>query len=720
MMIQLTQNRKFIWKWQYRSSQGEVIGHTIRFEDEFGKKEVIPYFKFIQGQFKPGINASSRQLFGLDSLLSTLSTAQPVFVVEGEKCAAALHSLGLPAVTSIGGADAASKTNWSPLSSKDIVILWPDNDEPGIRYVKDVYRELKKLPTPPKSILLFECKDSDVPGYDAVDWILDQIKSINNTNTGADPITWDGYEKVPSHCAPKIEKSLMFVIENKNKVASFINQSEPEISDDWLEPIPLVEEFDPNFPLDIFPIPIRDFVAAVAESTETPVTFAASLALAALATASHKGYEVKIDQDYIEPLALWICCLLPPGSRKTQVFKLIFGPIFKYERERSKKMDSIIKAAEIEQNCRKERIEIKKSKAKACKNDNDWQQLLKEITDEEENLPVIPNDLRLHTSDITPENLATLMSYNNGCMSIISDEASSIIETIAGRYSGGKPNLDIYLKGHSASDVCVDRQTKSPIRIPRPVLTFGLAAQPEILKILHRKDGFRGLGFLARFIFIMPKSNIGERIGDTKNIPDSVSSEYERTITTILDLCHDNFLPSERLPIRLQLSKHANEQRLQLFREIEPQLKDGELLGSISDWASKLIGAFIRIIGILHIAQHAEGQPEAHEIAHLERAGDLLEFMIGHALKSFNAMSLDPTLERAYGILNWILEKRMNKFTLRECQYRFKSSFKTKAELMPCLDVLSERYYIRGPIKEHPSGSGRPSEIYIVNPILCP
>ncbi len=76
-----------------------------------------------------------------------------ICVVEGEKCADALHSIGLPAVTSIGGSSAARSSDWTPLRGMRVLILpdidtteWmSETDAPGTRYARDVEEILTGL-----------------------------------------------------------------------------------------------------------------------------------------------------------------------------------------------------------------------------------------------------------------------------------------------------------------------------------------------------------------------------------------------------------------------------------------------------------------------------------------------------------------------------------------------------------------------------------------------
>jgi uncharacterized protein (DUF927 family) len=63
----------------------------------------------------------------------------PVIVTEGEKKADAVARLfpGHVGTTSMGGAMAARQSDWSSLAGRDLII-WPDHDEPGRRYARDV------------------------------------------------------------------------------------------------------------------------------------------------------------------------------------------------------------------------------------------------------------------------------------------------------------------------------------------------------------------------------------------------------------------------------------------------------------------------------------------------------------------------------------------------------------------------------------------------------
>ena len=105
-----------------------------------------------------------------------------VFIVEGEKCADALTKLGLLATTS-GAAQSAKDANWQILTGREVT-LWPDNDEAGLQYVKDVTAKLTSLNATIKQI---DISLLNLPAKgDCVDWLVQFKASHGHDATKAD------------------------------------------------------------------------------------------------------------------------------------------------------------------------------------------------------------------------------------------------------------------------------------------------------------------------------------------------------------------------------------------------------------------------------------------------------------------------------------------------------------------------------------------------------
>jgi putative DNA primase/helicase len=136
-------------RWSYHSADGCVLFYVCRFEPAGERKQIVPLslWRDALGALRwrwRGV-PSPRPLFNLDKL--TNNPAAPVIVTEGEKAAEAVEKIygrAVVATTSPGGAQAAHKSDWTPLAGRR-VLIWPDADEPGARYAKDVAEILAGL-----------------------------------------------------------------------------------------------------------------------------------------------------------------------------------------------------------------------------------------------------------------------------------------------------------------------------------------------------------------------------------------------------------------------------------------------------------------------------------------------------------------------------------------------------------------------------------------------
>ncbi|MEZ5315478.1 MAG: YfjI family protein [Chlamydiales bacterium] len=482
---------------------------------------------------------------------------------------------------------------------------------------------------------------------------------------------------------------------------------------DWQAPIPLGAIDSPSFPEGVFPDAIEKFVGELSRSTETPRDLAGLTILAALATASHNKYVVQVKSDYREPVNLWTAVALPPGSRKSAVLAAAIKPIEKYEKQKQKLIEPLIK--EITSRNKSLEVRIRElrnmvAKAKEC----DFEALQQEIFTLEEKIEEPPAFPQLWTSDVTPENLGTLMVLNHECMAVLSDEAG-IFDILAGRYSSGIPNLDLFLKSHTGSPARVNRMGRPPDLLERAILTMGLTPQPDVLKGLGKNRTFRGRGLLGRFLYAMPRSNLGKRDLNASPMLPEVEAGYHRVLEAILE--HEM---SGDAQYALNLSPEAYEKWFGYSRAIEIQMDEGGPLAFMTDWAGKLAGQIARIGALIHIARYASEKPWMQAIS-MEDMGAAIKighYLSKHAQAVFDLMGADPALEGAKAVLRWVAANRYESFTFRDCQYAHKSRFKKAKELQDSIEVLLDNYFIIE--AEQEKKTGRPSRVLYVNPyIFC-
>lgn len=159
----------------YTDTDGVILFARLRMDHPTKDKWVRPLSCDNDGNWQlkePPFKKGQKPLYNLQRLAN--EPLEPVYVVEGEKCADALNALGLITTTS-GGADSAKSADWKLLAGRDVVI-WPDNDEPGIRYADDVTAILQALGCSVKRI---DVDPLELPHKgDCADW-LERFKTAN-------------------------------------------------------------------------------------------------------------------------------------------------------------------------------------------------------------------------------------------------------------------------------------------------------------------------------------------------------------------------------------------------------------------------------------------------------------------------------------------------------------------------------------------------------------
>jgi putative DNA primase/helicase len=128
--------------WRYCDKDGRTMVFIERQDRDGGKKDFYPWTWWRNSttgecKWRKKNIPDPRPVYGLELLAGN---DLPVLVTEGEgkcDCARAMLGAGWVAVSAMGGASAARKTDWAPLHGRRVAI-WPDNDEPGRRFAGQV------------------------------------------------------------------------------------------------------------------------------------------------------------------------------------------------------------------------------------------------------------------------------------------------------------------------------------------------------------------------------------------------------------------------------------------------------------------------------------------------------------------------------------------------------------------------------------------------------
>lgn len=183
-------------RYAYTDADGQVLYYQVRTDNPDGKKT----FSFTCPDGRKELpKLKKRPLYKLPEIIK--NPEMPVLLVEGEKCAEVPVD-GYIVVTWSGGVSSSNKTDFSPLYGRK-VILWPDNDEPGITAMNTIAEELREhggevriITIPAGKPLKWDIADARAEGEDLAG-IINQpapsalkIRSFSSVFEPREPIKW--------------------------------------------------------------------------------------------------------------------------------------------------------------------------------------------------------------------------------------------------------------------------------------------------------------------------------------------------------------------------------------------------------------------------------------------------------------------------------------------------------------------------------------------------
>lgn len=504
----------------------------------------------------------------------------------------------------------------------------------------------------------------------------------------------------------------------------------PSALDDWPEPEPIATRRPAEpWPVDVLPPWAADHCEAVAHRLQVPVDLCCQLFIGVMSTICAGRVDVSTGEGWVEPTNTWTATGMRSGTGKSPAEKMIVGPLRRLERE-------LVDRSAHER--RKAMVRKRKAKARLDANlkslDADsprvseadvWQAMA-----DFEALPE-PVEPRLLADDVTPEKLVQLLAHHDGRMAIVSAEAG-LFDMVAGAYGerGRTVNIDVYLKAFSGDALKVDRKGSADragvaISIPRPLLTVAVTAQPTVLASLAARPDLLHRGFVPRFMLALPDDLVGRRDVDAMFAPRALDTaeDYE---TELVRLGHRLWaLPT---PVVVQLDADALEVFHDWRRSMEQRLGRHGDLDAVNEWVAKLFSTALRLAALLHVA---DGNPldRLVDADTMERALTVARYWEVHAVRVLVGLwsDGDAAEEDAQKILDWVLQRGLAQFSLRDAGRHLRRHFvdggqaygtKGGERMLEALQLLVDRGWLRvvdgGPVEMR--GRGKPSLELDVHP----
>jgi replicative DNA helicase len=495
----------------------------------------------------------------------------------------------------------------------------------------------------------------------------------------------------------------------------------------WSDPAPLsVKSSLPPFPIWALPDWLAEYTAAVAEVTQTPADLAGCLSLAVLAVAA--GGKVWVQAPaWVEPTNIYTVIVLPPGSRKSEVYAKMTAPIREAEKQLVASARPWIEERRIAYRIAEANAEEAIKAAESASDSARRDELLGAANAAAIELAdvAIPAEPVLYSSNATGEKLTSLMAAQGGRFAVLAPEGK-IFSILAGRYSG-VPDLEVFLSGHAGEEMRIDRIGRPSERIDAATLTLGVCVQPGVLARLGDTPEFREQGLLGRLLFSLPDPMLGYRNPTPDPIPDHVSQTYVANLTSLVLSLNsvgdselnvvsygsggsDTTVDPREVPSRatLRFTDEANSAVIAMLADVEPRLRPGSDLAHMTDWGGKLVGATVRIAALLHIAHHfRDGWARPIDADTFDAAREIGEYFTAHAQAAYDAIGADAAVASARALLEWIRRTHTTRFAARDVLAALRARFTKIGDLGPALAILEAHGWIRTIPAPPQTGRGR-------------
>jgi hypothetical protein len=549
---------------EYRDEDGRHVGSVIRWQTPRRGKEIRPLGLHADG-WRLEHMPEPRPILGLPEITKASGR---IFVVEGERCVDALKALGLPATTSSGGANAASKSDWRPLAGREVVIL-PDADDPGRKYAAGVAETL------------FGHDETTVVRIVEIDGLEEggDVADLLEACRGREPKLQALREKI-GRLADEAAPLQPPATSTTTRSSSTSTTSSP------------VEAYRP-FPVDTLPEPLSSLVAEAAAAIGCDEAYLGLPVLTVAGAAIGTTRRLELKSGYAAPPILWTVIVGESGTAKTPALSAVLDPVREHEarlrEEHRLDLDDHELAVETYE------------KARAA-----WRSSRASDVDPPRR-PAEPAGRRALVVDSTVEALAVVMADNSRGLLLARDELAGWLgafDRYAGKAGGGSDEA-FYLSAYNGIRHDVDRRTgdRRTIHVRQAALAITGGIQPAVLRRALGAER-RESGLLARLLLAAPPPR--PQKWTEAEISIFTRQAYADLLARLYALQPDLDAEGREAARLLRLSPEAKKAWIEFHDLHADEL--AELAGDLAAAWSKLRDTAARIALIVHETKLAAGQ----------------------------------------------------------------------------------------------------------------
>ena len=248
-----------------------------------------------------------------------------------------------------------------------------------------------------------------------------------------------------------------------------------------------------EFPLEVFPVRLREILSGSAEALHCPVDFLAVPLLVTAGTAIGTSRAVSVKPGWTEMARIWAAIVAEPGSRKSPALALMMRPF----EERNRQLQAEFQTIREDYQHESAGYEIELTRWKKSLHRDDA------TSDERPTEPEPPRQSQVFTTDSTIEALGDLLQRNPRGILFFRDELVGWALSMD-QYRGRGADRQTWLSFWSGGQTIVNRKSQdSPTMVENPFVGVVGALPPDMLGQLSAAGGAAD-GFIDRILFTYP------------------------------------------------------------------------------------------------------------------------------------------------------------------------------------------------------------------------
>lgn len=445
-----------------------------------------------------------------------------------------------------------------------------------------------------------------------------------------------------------------------------------------------------DFPLEIFPKPIKSFIEEAAQSLQCPADFIAVSVLVCAGVAIGNSREVEVKEGWREGARLYCGIVAEPGSKKTPAMKKALSAIYKIQEQLEEQYQKEIFVFEEENSFH----ELEKKKWK-----KDKRKMYEGFKNVERTGEIIkPKPKQIFTSDATWEALSKVLEDNENGVLFFKDELIAWVNSMDQYRSKGSDRQN-WLSIWSGEPIIINRKEER-INIPRPFVNVIGGLQPDVLEQLIKSN--INDGFIDRILFSFPDSS--PSYWSEISLREETMLNYQKVIYELYRLKGNG----KGSPVIIKFQKEAKKEFVNWYDNLQKEMHSAGFSEELKGTWAKMPGYFLRLALIIHLLRYTckeTKEKEVDEVSILVTC-ELTDYFKSHAKKVFNILKSDHLTKKIFKIINYIRDKGTNNsIKLRDLLHANVAGVRNMEEVNTLLKHVEVRGYGKFASKKNMNGT---------------